>query len=67
MISGLIVALGASTPSIASQSVPLHAGPSPTPVPHWVVLFVAVFGLWALIAGGVVVLDRLFDRWSWTA
>jgi hypothetical protein len=40
-----------------------HAGAT-TPVPHWVVLLVGVAGLWVVIGGGVVVMDRLLARFS---
>ncbi|EFW91376.1 hypothetical protein ZOD2009_14756 [Haladaptatus paucihalophilus DX253] len=49
-----------------SPFIPLHPGSPPTPVPHWVVLIAAVLVLWVVIAGGVVVIDRLFDRLPWT-
>ena len=45
------------------QPIPLHAVSSTasTPVPHWVVLLVAVPVLLMVIAGGVVVIDRTFE------
>jgi len=42
----------------------LHAGPQATPVPHWVVLLVAVPSLWVLVGGGVLLADRLLRRVS---
>ena len=42
--------------------VPLHGWTASTPVPHWVVLIVAVLGLWLVIGGGVLVVDRLLSR-----
>lgn len=44
--------------------LPLHggAGAPPTPVPHWAVLLTVVPGLWLLIGGGAVALDRLLGR-----
>ncbi|MFH5801225.1 hypothetical protein [Haladaptatus sp. CMAA 1911] len=60
------VEIGLSELPIAIRPVPLHAVSSQTPVPHWVVLIVAVLGVWVVIAAGVVVLDGLFDRLSWT-
>lgn len=44
--------------------VPLHGMSSSEPVPHWVVLFVAVLGLWVVMAGGVLLIDGVFDRIS---
>ncbi|MGA9402453.1 hypothetical protein [Haladaptatus sp.] len=48
------------------QPIPLHAVPSspPTPVPHWAVLMVAVPLLWVVIAGGVLLVDTMFERLS---
>ena len=36
-----------------------HAGTQPTPVPHWLALLVGVVGLWIVIGGGVVVMDKI--------
>ncbi|WP_248905331.1 hypothetical protein [Halocatena marina] len=44
------------------MSVPLHGRVSSPPVPHWVVLIIAVLGLWLIIGGGVLLVDRLLDR-----
>lgn len=41
--------------------VVLHGTASP-PVPHWLVLLVAVLGLWVVIGLGVRVGDRLLER-----
>ena len=41
--------------------VPLH-GVASAPVPHWVVLLVAVLGLWLVIGAGIRVADRLLER-----
>ncbi|MBV0925851.1 hypothetical protein KTS45_16730 [Halomicroarcula limicola] len=41
---------------------PLHAGPAAAPAPGWLVLFAAVLGLWAVIAVGVVLGDKLLVR-----
>lgn len=43
-------------------SVPLHGRGSSLPLPHWVVLIAAVLGLWLVIGGGVLLVDRLLDR-----
>ncbi|SIR66252.1 hypothetical protein SAMN05421858_3205 [Haladaptatus litoreus] len=43
------------------QFVPLHGVASP-PIPHWLVLFVSVLGLWLVIGAGVVMGDRLLER-----
>lgn len=42
----------------------LHGAPRapPPPVPHWVVLLVTVPALWLVIAGTVLVVDRLLGR-----
>lgn len=45
---------------------PLHGGPPSVPLPSWFVLFVAVLGLWAVIAAGVLVGDALFERFGET-
>ena len=42
--------------------IPLHGWTASTPVPHWVALIVAVLGLWLVIGGGVLVVDRLLSR-----
>lgn len=42
------------------QFVSLHGSPS-TPVPHWLVLIVAVLGLWMVIGGEVMIGDRLLE------
>ena len=65
MTSQISVEIVVSELPIAIRPVPLHAVSSPTPVPHWVVLIVAVLGLWVVIAGGVMAIDGLFDRLSW--
>lgn len=46
------------------QGSPLHAPPqaSPTPVPHWIVLLVAVPTLWLVIGGAVLIIDRSLQR-----
>lgn len=44
------------------SSVVAHAGARPTPVPHWVVLLVGVVGLWVVIGGGVLAVERLLAR-----
>lgn len=42
---------------------PLHgAASASTPIPHSLTLVVAVLGLWAVIAAGVAVGDRLLAR-----
>ncbi len=43
------------------QFVPLH-GVASTPVPHWLILIVAVLGMWLVIGLGVAVGDRLLER-----
>ncbi|WP_135305877.1 hypothetical protein [Haloarcula amylovorans] len=49
--------------SVSSLALtPLHIGPTTTPVPGWLVLFAAVLGLWAAIAAGVVLGDKLLVR-----
>ncbi|WP_231186660.1 hypothetical protein [Haladaptatus sp. DYF46] len=65
MTSQIPVEIGVSELPIAIRPIPLHAVSSQTPVPHWVVLIVAVLGLWVVIAGGVMAIDGLFDRLSW--
>ena len=45
---------------------PLHGGPPSVPLPPWLVLFVAVLGLWAVIAAGVLAGDALFERFGET-
>ena len=40
---------------------PVHGVPSAQPIPHWLVLLVAVPALWLCIAGAVLVVDGLFD------
>jgi hypothetical protein len=42
-------------------TTPLHGALSGQPVPHWVVLLVAVPALWLCIGGAVLVIDGLFD------
>ena len=44
------------------DTTPLHGAPPGQPVPHWVVLLVAVPALWLCIGGAVLVVKRLFDR-----
>lgn len=44
-------------------STPLH-GAASTPVPHWVVLLVAVPALWLVVAGCVLLADRLLGRYG---
>ncbi|SFH06363.1 hypothetical protein SAMN04488063_0060 [Halopelagius inordinatus] len=41
---------------------PLHGTAAPGPVPHWVVLLVAVPALWLFIGGAVLAADRLLGR-----
>jgi hypothetical protein len=65
MTSQIPVEIGVSELPTAIRLIPLHAGSTQTPVPHWVVLIVAVLGLWVVIAGGVIAIDSLFDRLSW--
>jgi hypothetical protein len=43
----------------------LHGASASVPVPHWVVLLVAVPALWLAISGTVVVVDRLLARIGW--
>ena len=43
-------------------AVALHAGRSALPVGHWAVLIASVLGLWLLVGGGTLALDRAFDR-----
>jgi hypothetical protein len=66
MASQIAVEIGVSAHPSAIHLLPLHAVSSPTPVPHWVVLIVVVLGLWVVIAGGVFIIDGLFERLSWT-
>lgn len=47
---------------IVSPLGPLHGATAPAPVPHWVVLLVAVPALWMFISGAVLAADRLLDR-----
>jgi hypothetical protein len=42
--------------------IPLHGGPAPSPVPHWAVLLAVVPGLWLVIGGGVLAINRLLRR-----
>ncbi|WP_372910917.1 hypothetical protein [Salinigranum sp.] len=43
------------------RPVLLHGTVPSTPVPHWVVLLVAVPSLWLLVGGTVLVVDRLLE------
>jgi len=65
MTPKIALEIGISKLPTAIPPLPLHAVSTRTPVPHWVVLLVAVIGLWVVIAGGVMAVDALFDRLSW--
>lgn len=47
----------------ASLLVALHSAAS-VPVPHWLVLLVVVPGLWCVIGGAVLAVDRLLRRFD---
>ncbi len=40
----------------------LHGSPPSAPLPGWLVLLVAVPGLWAVVGATVVLLDRLLGH-----
>ena len=46
----------------AALCLALHAGPAPSPLPHWAVLVTATLALGATIVVGVALVDRLLDR-----
>jgi hypothetical protein len=39
----------------------LHGGAMSSPIPGWAALIGGVLGLWIVIGGGVVAVDRLFE------
>ncbi|WP_226013369.1 hypothetical protein [Halomicrobium salinisoli] len=41
----------------------LHGAPAP-PVPHWLLLLVVVPGLWCVVGGAVLAIDRLLQRFG---
>ena len=43
-------------------AVALHAGRSALPVGHETVLVASVLGLWLLVVGATLAVDRAFDR-----
>ncbi|WP_226023779.1 hypothetical protein [Halomicrobium salinisoli] len=40
----------------------LHGAPAP--VPHWLLLLVVVPGLWCVVGGAVLAIDRLLQRFG---
>ena len=46
---------------LSFAATPAHGVASAQPVPHWLVLLVAVPTLWLSIGGAVVAVDRLCD------
>lgn len=55
-----LLALPALVPALPDSL--LHGAASPVPVPHWVVLLVAVPLLWLLVGGVVLAIDRVLGR-----
>lgn len=50
-------------PVVVLPFVALHG--ASTPVPHWLVLIVAVLGLWIIIGGGVMIGDGIIEWIGW--
>jgi len=46
---------------VALVIVPLHWGSVPLPIPYWAVLLAVVPGLWIVIGGSVLTIDRLLQ------